>query len=120
MKPVMTIRCAALTLASILATSALADGSPERIPQRVVRFDDLNLQSKSGINALYRRIRWASDMVCREDQGVRRLVLQEELEICKADSLDRAIAQVNLPSLSSLHFARTGRKVPDAQVARKN
>jgi len=118
MKPVMMIRCAALTLAGLIATTAFAEGSPERIPTRVVKYDDLNVSSKSGVATLYRRIRFAADAVCREPQGVRRLVDQADLANCKRDSTDRAIAQANLPMLSSLHYARTGRTVP-THVARQ-
>lgn len=120
MKPVMMIRCAAVTLASIFATTALAGGSPERIPQRVVSYGDLNLQSKAGVTALYRRIRSAADLVCRERRGVTQLILDADIQACRMDSTDRAVAQVNLPTLTSLHFARTGRKLPDLRVAKQD
>jgi len=110
---------AALLLAG-LCTSTFAQGDTDKVASRVVRFADLNLGSKNGVAALYLRIRRAADQVCREQRGVNQLLLQPEVTVCTRDSVDRAITQVNLPALSEMHYAKTGRGNKDMQVANKD
>ena len=109
---------AALSLAG-LCTNTPAQGV-DVVPSRVVRYADLKLDSRDGVATLYQRIRRAADHVCREQRGVHQLLLQPEIMVCTRDSVDRAIAQVNLPALSEMHLAKTGRGNRDMQVANKD
>lgn len=110
---------AALTLAG-LCTTTFAQGDSDKVASRVVRYADLNLGSSSGVATLYVRIRRAAEQVCREQQGVNQLLLPPEITVCTRDSVDRAITQVNLPALSEMHYAKTGRGNKDMQVAKKD
>ena len=110
------IRTAAILLAAISCGSALATDGPA-LPSRTVNYSDLNLTSSTGVVALYKRIESAATTVCQLPQGTRRLLIEDEARACRADAIDRAIAQVNLPALSAVHFARTGRKLDNAQYA---
>jgi UrcA family protein len=92
---------------------SLADGAPTT----TVKYADLNLTSKSGVAALYQRIERAATEVCQLPQGTLQLKLESELKACRADATDRAVGQLNLPPLSAMHFAKTGRKVDSAQYA---
>jgi UrcA family protein len=109
------LRCMAALLAMICSGTSLAD---ETAPMTTVKYADLNLASRSGIAALYQRIDRATAEVCQLPQGTRQLKLETELKACRAQALDRAVAEANLPQLSALHAAKT-RKVDAAQYAER-
>lgn len=109
------IRCAAILLAGIPFGSVLAASPAE--PSKAIHYSDLNLTTSTGVAALYKRIERAASEVCQLPHGTKLLRIQTEIKACRADSVDRAIAQVNLPALSALHVARTGRKLDSAQYA---
>ena len=109
------IRCAAILLAGISCGSALADAPA--VPSKIVRHSDLNLSTSAGVSTLYQRIWRAAAEVCQLPQGTRQLIVESAIKSCRADAVDRAILQANLPALSALHVARTGRKVDNAQYA---
>jgi UrcA family protein len=108
------IRCTALLLVAASCFPALAE---DALPSTTVRFGDLNLKSQEGVAALYRRIERAAVEVCDMPQGTLQLRIESELKSCRADATDRAIVQANLPKLSALHLAKTGRNVGNAQYA---
>lgn len=110
------IRCAAILVAGLTCGSVLAaDDTSE--PHKAVSYADLNLKSSAGIATLYQRIRLAAGEVCQLAQGTVALKLAAEIKACRTDALDRAVAQLNLPALSALHLARTGRNVAGEQYA---
>ena len=110
-----TARALTLVLAALLSVPALA-GAPAD-PTKKVKFADLNLGSAAGVNALYQRIERAAREVCHLPHGTLQLKLEKELKACKADATDRAVLQANIPALSALHLARTGRQVESRQYA---
>ena len=62
--------CAAILLTSLLAVSnALAD---EQLRTETVKFQDLNVQTPAGVEALYRRIHSAALRVCFQSDPVMR------------------------------------------------
>ena len=111
------IRSAILLVASLPCAAALA-ASPE-IPTKVVSYADLNLTAKAGIASLYTRIERAAAYVCHLPQGTKQLRLLSEIKECRADAIQRAVAQVNLPALNDWHFARTGQNVESQQFAER-
>jgi len=112
------IRCAAILLAGVPFGSALAADGPAE-PSKAIKYSDLNLNTSVGVAALYQRIERAASEVCQLPQGTKQLKIESEIKACRADSVDRAIVQVNLPALSALHVARTGRKLDSAQYANR-
>jgi len=76
-----------------------------------------DLNSSAGIATLYQRIERAAADICQLPQGSKLLTTQSEIRNCRANAVDRAILQANLPALSSLHVARTGRNVDNSQYA---
>jgi len=110
------IRCAAILLVGVPFGTAFATGGPAE-PSKAIKYTDLNLNTSTGVAALYQRIERAASEVCQLPHGTKQLKIESEIKSCRADSVDRAIAQVNLPALSALHVARTGRKVDTAQYA---
>ena len=99
---------------ALLSGASLAD-TPE--PMTTVKYADLNLSTSSGVAALYQRIERAAVEVCQLPQGTRQLRIEAELKACRADATDRAVGQANLPKLSAMHYAKTGRQVDSAQYA---
>lgn len=94
---------AALTLAVLVAPAALAAGDAPRTIH--VRYDDLNLGSDAGTQALFRRLSRAATRVC-ELEGVRDLASQHRAEVCYRDALHGAVVAVNNERLSALYRAR--------------
>lgn len=114
------IAMAALVLAGLGTAGNVAASESETLPSKVVNFSDLNLHSPAGVKVLYQRIVRAAGSVCRQQMGVYPLIIPTEIKACSNESVDRAIAQVGLPALSEMHFAKTGRGNKDVQVANKD
>jgi UrcA family protein len=102
-------------LLALLSAASLA-GAPAA-PMTTVKYADLNLSTASGVTALYQRIERAATEVCQLPQGTRQLKLETELKACRAEATDRAVGQADLPKLSAMHFAKTGRQVGGTQYA---
>jgi UrcA family protein len=107
------LRRIAVVLASAAAIGltavAYAGGVDGDIPQQVVKFGDLNLNSSAGAATLYRRIQRAAERVCEGPLGVRELSIAARSEACIAQAIERAVKDVNTQTLTSLHWAKTGR-----------
>jgi UrcA family protein len=108
----VTFRCAAAVVAALVSGSLLAAD-----PSKTVNYSDLNLNSSAGVEALYKRIKKAAYEVCQMPTGTHQIRIESELKACKVDSVDRAIQQVNLPSLTALHQSKTGRNVDPGKYA---
>jgi UrcA family protein len=113
----VTFRCAAAVLTTLLCGPALADAPAD--PAMTVSYADLNLKSGAGVATLYQRIERASGQVCQMPRGTKQLVIESDLKACKADATDRAILLANLPALSALHLAKTGRRIEAGQYAHR-
>jgi UrcA family protein len=93
----------ALLLASVLtASNAQAD---EPLRSETVKFQDLNVNTPAGVEVLYRRIHSAARRVCEPPSGWPQLVGSAA---CTRDAEARAVAKVNLPSLTAYYQAKTG------------
>ena len=111
----VTFRCAAVVIAALVSGSVLAN--PPADPSKTVSYADLNLKSSAGVEALYKRIKKAAYEVCQIPTGTHQIRIESELKACKADSVDRAIQQTNLPTLTALHQSKTGRNVDPGKYA---
>jgi UrcA family protein len=89
-----------LTAAAVTTTSPDSD----EVPRRIVRFADLNLQSREGVRRLYARIKSAAQEVCVPvyfritDSNVSQ-------RHCEERAIDAAVAAVRSESLTALHLA---------------
>jgi UrcA family protein len=93
----------AMLLACVLVGSnALAD---EQVRSETVKFQDLNVGTPAGVEAIYRRIHSAAARVCSPPGG---WVHQLGAAACTKDAEARAIEKVNLPSLTAFYRAKTG------------
>ena len=98
-----------LPLAAALAFGGLAQASTRAdLPSVVVKYGDLNLDSKAGVATLHSRLKNAAATVC-SPLNSRVLGLREQYEQCVSDAMARSVAAVGDPNLSRLH--RSGGRV---------
>jgi UrcA family protein len=81
--------------------NAVAD---EEVRSETVKFQDLNLNSPEGVQALYRRIHAAAGRVCDQSDPA----LQRAAASCAKKAEARAIAKVGLPQLVAYYRTQTG------------
>jgi UrcA family protein len=93
---------AALTV----ATNSFAAAPSVDVRTVSVRYDDLNLSSSAGVDALYRRISSAARQVCPEIYA-RNLNVVIAGQRCQADAIAKAVGEINNPHLAMVHAART-------------
>jgi len=115
MKTFAKYRVATAVLATLICGAALADAFPD--PSMTVSYADLNIKSQAGVATLYKRIKKAAYEVCQIPVGTHQIRIEKELKECKEDAVDRAVAQVNLPMLTTLHQSKTGRQVDGQKYA---
>jgi UrcA family protein len=111
----MKIRCVTVAIAALVSGSVLA--APPADPSKAVSYADLNTKSTAGVETLYKRIAKAAYEVCRMPYGTRQFRLELEMRECKADAINRAVQQADLPKLTALHQAKTGHKGDSGQYA---
>ena len=87
----LIMTCGAMALAAHSPRAAVA---AESVPQVTVRYDDLNLSSESGMNALKQRIRHAAEIVCGEVDTRDTRGLTQHFK-CVRDAADTALTRVN-------------------------
>jgi len=92
-----------LPLTAALALSSLA--SAETVidpPAVVVKYNDLNLDTKSGISRLHARLRSAARQVCSPLDGS--VVAKQGLyDACVTDAVARSVAKVGNSNLTQFH-----------------
>jgi len=91
-----------------VTTGSFAAAPSEERPSVKVRYDDLNLTTTAGVNALYRRISHAASQVC-PDIYSRDLTVSAAGRRCRASAIAEAVQTVNNPQLALVHAAHTSR-----------
>ncbi|MBS0419646.1 MAG: UrcA family protein [Proteobacteria bacterium] len=81
----------ALSAAMLVGVSHAA--SPGDVPSQTVAYQDLDLNSDAGVQALYRRIQFAADQVCGE-ADTRELARLHVKKACVDRAVSDAIATV--------------------------
>ena len=103
----------ALALAIAVASVAMAD-SGEVVSSRTIRFADLNLQTREGATAVYRRIEHAADAMCSVSWGIRTLggtsTMAAQVSECKSEAIEHAVAKVKAPMLTAVLEEKSARK----------
>lgn len=103
-----------LPLVAALAVSGLANANVndsitiKDAKSVVVKYGDLNLNTKDGVKTLHARLRKAANQVCRPFDG-RELSHNVEYGGCVTDAVNRAVADVGNVNLTRLHrYGRVG------------
>jgi UrcA family protein len=108
------IPCALLAILTGSLSVAVAADEPGEVAKRTVKFADLDLTRSAGVAALYARITRAAAEVC-EPTDIRVLDMVMTPLQCKAQSVERAIAAVNVRALTSYYLAKKERTLRLAQ-----
>ena len=86
-------------LACVFVVSSAFAGEPDtRVRTEDIMFQDLNLTTTAGVDALYKRVHSAAERVCA-DSGQSNLDASASAK-CTKDSLARAIKDIDLPALT--------------------
>jgi UrcA family protein len=97
-----------ILLGGFAAAGYAADGT---VAQETVKYTDLNVASTQGTVALYSRIRWAAQDVCRSldkrDPGSQKLFSD-----CVNKAVSDAVHNANQPALSAYYSAKNGTSKP--------
>jgi UrcA family protein len=110
------IPCSLLAiLIGSLSACADAIARSDEVPSRRVSFADLDLTRSVEAAILYSRIKSAAGEVCEPVVVGRPLASLAGTHQCVAESIARAVADVNAPALTSYHLAKTGHAIRLAQ-----
>lgn len=94
---------AALPLICSASLTEETSASRPSAPSRTVKYDDLNLATPAGAQALYRRIRDAAVKVCRDLSPGGNAAAGIERGKCVHVLVDVAVNEINSPLLTVLH-----------------
>jgi UrcA family protein len=116
---------AAVSLMSTLSICAVAQTTEYAtvvakadLPAKTVSYGDLNLQRHEGVATLYRRIQTAANLVCSQvNERPPQIALR--LRHCASDATTRAVSEVGVPALTTLHAQHTG-NAPTTIVAARD
>ena len=98
------VAAATLAALTLLGTASLAHAAaPSVSEQVVVRFDDLNLATPAGLQALYLRIQNAARSVCGTPETLGTRVASQAWKECVSTSVRDAIFKVNRPALTAYY-----------------
>jgi UrcA family protein len=94
-------------IAALTLLAAPGFSFAESAPTSVVRFEDLNVNSREGITKLYERIHHAAQQVCRPTEGPQVIsrIFWSEWNACMDHAVSEAINSVDNPSLSAYYAA---------------
>jgi UrcA family protein len=104
---VPSLACAALLGVGLATTALPCAAGDESRPTARVRYDDLDLTSDAGTQALLHRLSSAARHVC-DEHGVRELARLEHAEQCYREALANAVVAVHNERLSVLYNATRG------------
>jgi UrcA family protein len=102
---------AALLVCVLLVSNALA-AEPAR--SETIKFDDLNVNTSAGAEALYNRVHSAAQRVCAQNDPIMRPAAMP----CARRAEAKAIEKLNLPLLTAYYGTKTG-KYMEATVAKR-
>ncbi len=115
-RPVQALRVSvpritiAMILCGIVSTAFIAaagaQGSEDEAPSVVVKYDPASLSTEKGAHAVYRKIVDAAVEVCPPSPGSR--FLSEAVRQCRAQSVTRAVLQINDSRLAAIHDSASG------------
>jgi UrcA family protein len=94
---------------SLLGVGAAAAATPD-VRTETVRYQDLNLQSETGVEILFQRIHAAARRVCDQPSAAG-MFSSYGIKGCVEKAEGRAVTAVNLPALSAFYQKSTGHPV---------
>ena len=113
MNAVIAKSAATLTLAaaflghSVLAHADRLVGTVGSVPSITVSYSELDISKPQGLEVLYTRIKRAAKSVCGFYNSPRELSRGRHSMACYQSTLEDAVRQVNRPTLTALHRAKS-------------
>jgi UrcA family protein len=114
MNAVVKKSAVALALTAALswpAVSAYADRiegvTVSSAPTIKVSYAELDINKPRGLEVLYSRIQRAAKIVCGNDHMLQELARGRHAAACYKTAVDDAVRQINRPTLTALHRAKT-------------
>jgi len=102
--PKITLLMVLCGVVGAAASGAVSAASVDNgVPSLVVRYSPDTLATDTGVRSLYRRIVRAAEEVCPAPSGTR--LIQPAIQECRAQSVARAVHQINNPRLAALYAA---------------
>lgn len=108
--------CAMFCVSGITSHAHAADAS-NGVSIREVSFAGLNLTKQADVQVLYRRIAAAANQVCDTVAGPTALETKFRVKRCTAETIARAVADVDAPALTQYYAAKTHQA--EARLARR-
>lgn len=106
-KSAVTLTVAAALVGPFAAAHADRVGQIDGTPKIVVNYDELDISNPHGLEMLYTRIENAAMSVCGYDRLHKELSRQRRPAACYRAAVDDAIKQVNQPTLTAYHRAKS-------------
>lgn len=95
-RSILVAAAAALAFSAVTASADSWAASPR---SRIVRYDDLDLNTNSGVAALYGRVRASAMVVCGAIPNIRWLSVHAEYAQCVRLTIENAIGTVDNATL---------------------
>ena len=107
-RPKITLLMVLCGVVGAAASGAVSAASvADEVPQRVVKYSPDTLNSDTGVRSLYHRIVKAAEEVCPVTPGTR--FIPRSVAECRAESVARAVHQIDSPRLAALYAASSKR-----------
>jgi len=107
-RPKITLLMVLCGLVGAAASGAVSAASiADEVPQRVVKYTPEILNTDTGVRSLYHRIVKAAEEVCPVMPGTR--LIPRAVADCRAESVARAVHQIDSPRLAALYAASSKR-----------
>ncbi|HEV7611185.1 MAG TPA: UrcA family protein [Steroidobacteraceae bacterium] len=99
-------------LASVLVIPpGVCAESPGQLPTKLVRFADLNLHDRDGVELLYRRIQGAARDVCGPSERTGSRIRSAAWQACMANAVKTAVQRVDRPMLTAYYDEHHGQRI---------
>lgn len=98
----------AAAFAAFGGTQAASAAAIDDVPSKTVAYADLNLESRSGAQALYARLRVAARQVCSSLDD-KNLGHRNAWQACLNDAVNSAVMKVNKAMVTLIHSEAAGR-----------
>jgi UrcA family protein len=116
MTTLRSLNIVGLTLSALVYTAGVAQAAPaqpfDSPPSRLVRFADLDLNTREGALVLYRRIAAAARAVCGESERPGSPFPPTYWRNCVETATRSAVISVDRPQLTALYSERAGNAAP--------
>lgn len=110
------VKCRTLITFTLIATCGVAAARtdaetryrelPKTLVERTVDVRDLDLSSQRDVKKLYGRLYRAARVVCEARRSYPRDYIKEVVRPCVRSALDKAVLQVDLPTLTAYHMTK--------------